>query len=135
MKINRNYKNLKLLRTYIGGSKEKELEIFMQVQNVGGECNWIEYRRILFPYLEDVLHTNFSRSVVSKILSYVFMIFAFFLGLTHFAIFSILVLLLSILFRVLFIYFKKKVKEAKLSYNLSFITIKKEIKNLTGLDI
>lgn len=135
MEINRNYENLKLLRTYTGGSKEKELEIFMQVQNVGGECDWIEYRRILFPYLEDVLHINFSRSIISKILSYIFMGFAFLLGLLHFAILSILILLLSILFRALFIYYKKKIKEAKLSYSMSVDIVKREIKNLTGLDI
>ena len=135
MEINRNYENLKLLRTYTGGSKEKELEIFMQVQNVGGECDWIEYRRILFQYLEDVLHINFSRSIISKILSYIFMGFAFLLGLLHFAILSILILLLSILFRALFIYYKKKIKEAKLSYSMSVDIVKREIKNLTGLDI
>ena len=135
MEINRNYKNLKLLRTYTGGSKEKELEIFMQVQNVGGECDWIEYRRILFPYLEDVLHINFSRSIVTKILSYTFMGFAFLLGLLHLAVLSILILSLSISFRALFVYYKKKIKEAKLSYNLSVVTIKREIKNLIDLDI
>jgi hypothetical protein len=135
MEINRNYENLKLLRTYTGGSKEKELEIFMQVQNVSGECDWIEYRRILFPYLEDVLHINFSRSVVTKKLSHIFMGFAFLLGLAHLAVLSILILLLSILFRILFAYFEKKIKEAKSSYNISVGIVKREIKNLTGLDI
>jgi hypothetical protein len=133
--INKDYKYLKFKRTYTGGSKEKELEIFKYVQNVDGECDWIEYRRILFPYLEDVMHVAFSRSLISKNLSFIFMGFSFFLGLFHSTVLSIIILLLSILCRVLFIFFKRKIKETLSSYNMSVNIVKTEIKILTGLDI
>ena len=135
--INRNYEYLKLKRTYIGGSKEKELEIFSQVQNIDGNgtCDWIEYRRILFPYFEDVMHINFSRSFASKRLAYALLGISFLLGFLHLTVFSVIVILFSVLLRVLNIFFEKKITETLSSYNISVPVIKREIKILTGLDM
>jgi hypothetical protein len=133
--IDRTYQYLKLKRTYLGGSKEKELEIFYHVQHDGAECDWIEYRRILFPYLEDELHVNFSRSIVSTRLSFIFLGFSFLLGLSHFIILSLITFSLALLFRFLIIFFKNKITENLCAYNMSSDIIKNEIKIISGFDI
>jgi len=135
--INENYKYLKFKRTYLGGSKEKELKIFMQVQNTDGNgtCDWIEYRRILFPYIEDVLHVNFSRSHASKKISFILLGVSFLLGLLHATALSVVVVILAIGFRALYTYFEHMISETQSSHNLSTGIVKKQIKNLTGLDI
>jgi hypothetical protein len=133
--INRNYESLKFKRTYVGGSKEKELQIFMQVQNINGECDWIEYRRILFPYLEDVMHVAFSRSFLTKRLSFILLGFSFLLGILHLPILSIITVILSILFRVSFIFFERTIRQTLSSYNLSIDIVKNEIKNLMGFEM
>jgi len=132
---NRNYEYLKFKRTYTGGSKAKELEIFDRVQNTNDCCDWIEYRRILFPYLEDMLHVNFSRSFIAKKLSFLFLGLSFLLGFFHVTILSIIVLLLAIIFRTLLFSFERKIRETQLSYNISVGIVKNEIKIMTGLDI
>jgi hypothetical protein len=133
--IDRNYEYLKLKRTYIGGSKEKELEIFNHVQHGGPECDWFEYRRILFPYLEDELHVNFSRSIMSKTLSFILLGISFLLGVSHLAILSLITVSLAILFRVLIKFFEKKITETLSSYNMSIDIVKNKIKIMSGLDI
>lgn len=132
---NREYENLKFKRTYLGGSKKKEFEIFKQVQNIGGECDWTEYKRILLPYLEDVAHVRFSRAYATKILSVIFLVTSLLFGIFHFTTLSIIIVLLSILFRSLFIIFDFKSKQALRSYDLSFYFLKNEIKKSTGLEI
>jgi len=132
---NRNYEYLKFKRTYTGGSKAKELEIFDRVQNTNDCCDWIEYRRILFPYLEDMLHVNFSRSFIAKRLSFLFLGLSFLLGFFHVTILSIIVLLLAIIFRISLFSFERKIRETQLSYNMSIGIVKNEIKIMTGLDI
>jgi len=132
---NRNYEYLKFKRTYTGGSKAKELEIFDRVQNTNDCCDWIEYRRILFPYLEDMLHVNFSRSFIAKKLSFLFLGLSFLLGFFHVTILSIIVLLLAIIFRISLFSFERKIRETQLSYNMSIGIVKNEIKIMTGLDI
>jgi hypothetical protein len=134
--VNRDYQYLKLKRTYIGGSKEKELEIFNHVQHGGAECDWIEYRRILFPYLEDELHVNFSRSVMCMILSFIFLGISFLFILLHLAVLSpIISFFLAMLFRILIIFFKNKITENLSAYNMSVDIIKSKIKIIYGLDI
>jgi len=132
---NRNYEYLKFKRTYAGGSKAKELEIFYQVQNTNDCCDWIEYRRILFPYLEDVLHINFSRSFVAKRLSFVFLGLSLLLGFLHLTILFIIVLLMATIFRTLLFSFERKIRETQLSYDMSVGIVKTQIRNMTGLDI
>ena len=133
--INRNYENLKIKRTYIGGSKEKELEIFMNVQNTNGECDWVEYRRILFPYLEDVMHVAFSRSFITKKLGFILLGFSFLLGLLHLPILSIIMIIFSILFRISFIFFERIIRDTLSSYNLSTDIVKNEIRNSMGFEM
>jgi len=61
--IIRNFEGKKYLRTYVGGSREKELETFLKVQGTkedNSECDWLEYRRIFTAYFNDVLHVLLS---------------------------------------------------------------------------
>jgi hypothetical protein len=134
--ISENYKYLKFKRTYLGGSKEKKLQIFMQVQNTDGNgtCDWLEYRRILFPYLADELHVNFSRSVVSKKLSFILLGISFLLILLHATALSIATIILAVGFNALHQYFEHRISETQSSHNLSITIIKKQMKNLFGLD-
>jgi hypothetical protein len=134
--INENYKYLKLKRTYLGGSKEKELEIFMHVQNTDGNgtCDWMEYRRILFPYIEDELHVNFSRSLTSKRLCFILLGISGFFGLLHITALFITTLILAIVFNALHQYFEHKISETQSSHNLSISIVKKQMKSLFGLD-
>lgn len=133
--IEREYESLKFKRTYSGGSKKKEFEIFKQVQNAGGNCDWIAYKRILFPYFEDVIHVTFSHAYIAKILSVVFIAFSLSLVLHHLVILSIITLLLSTFSRILFIIFERKTKQALMSYKLSYTVVKNEVKKTTGLEI
>jgi hypothetical protein len=133
--VHREYDNLKFKRTYVGGSKKKEFEIFKQVQNSGGDCDWIEYKRILLPYLEDVAHVTFSRSYIARILSVVFMALALIFAVFSFSVLSITCLSLSILSRFIFFSFERKTKQALMSYNISYDIVRNEIKKSTGLEI
>jgi hypothetical protein len=133
--IQREYDGLKLKRTYFGGSKKKEFEIFKKTQNAGGECDWIEYKRILFPYFEDILHVYFSRAFITKILSVVLLGISMFFCVAELHMVSFTILMFSIFSRILFINYERKTKQVLNSYNLSHDVVKNEIKNQTGLEI
>ena len=62
--INRTYDKFKLFRTYIGGSKKKELESFLATRggtDNGSEADWFEFRRLVIVQFEDILHVTCSR--------------------------------------------------------------------------
>jgi hypothetical protein len=69
--IRREFDNWKFTRTYIGGSKKRENEIFIEVQGTkedNSECNWLEYRRLFMQYCDDVLNIIVSwRDVLGKL--------------------------------------------------------------------
>jgi len=129
--IHRKFNGLKFKRTYIGGSKHRELEIFTEVQGTkedNSECNWLEYRRLLMTYCDDVLNIILSWKYVSGILRIVFA------GLTVLVSFmnptvSIFVLGVSAIFHFLHIYFKNKEMKRLSEYNFSLDTINQQ----TGL--
>ena len=69
----------KFRRTYIGGSKKKELEIFMKVQGTkedNSECDWLEYWRILKTYADDVIHVLNSWRTTCRNESYLMLLLA-----------------------------------------------------------
>ena len=48
----------KYFRTYIGGSKRNELHLFNKIQDVDNDfvnCDYVEYRRMLKIYTDDIL--------------------------------------------------------------------------------
>ncbi len=132
--VQREYDSLKLKRTYLGGSKRKELEIFKKTQT-SINFDWIEYRRILFPYFEDILHVYFSRAFITKILSVVLLGISMFLCVAELHMISFIILMFSIFFRILFINYERKTKQVLSSYNLFHDVVKNEIKNQTDLEI
>lgn len=83
MDINRNYEKLKMLRTYIGGSKKKELQVFLKSQGMSeGEVfnenkeyviDWFEFRRLVIAQFEDILCVNYSRRFYAEKLAYLFL--------------------------------------------------------------
>lgn len=132
MEIDRNYNYLKFRRTYIGNSKKNELKVFSEVQN---NLNWIEYRKILFQYFEDLLHVYFSCSYLSNIISFTLLgisIFSLTLGIlivTH------ITTMLAIMFQLLNYHFKYLIKKTFLSYNISNVIIKNQLNKTYGLNI
>jgi hypothetical protein len=132
--IQREFDSLKLKRTYLGGSKKRELKIFKETQT-SINFDWIEYRRILFPYFEDVMHVYFSRAFITKILSMVLLGISMFFCVAELHITSFAILIFSIFSRILFIIYERKTKQVLNSYNLSHDVVKNEIKNQTGLEI
>ena len=73
--VHREFNTLKFRRTFIGGSKQRELDIFLEAQGTkedNSECNWLEYRRLLMKYCDDILNVILSWRYVVGILRIVF---------------------------------------------------------------
>ena len=67
----------KFYRTYIGGSKKKELEAFLKVQGTkddNSECDWMEYSVLLQIHFEDILHVIQSWKIMTFRLSFILLI-------------------------------------------------------------
>jgi len=97
--IIRNFEGKKYWRTYIGGSKEKELKTFLEVQGTkedNSECDWLEYRRIFTTYFNDVLHVLLSwQDLVRKlsILTVVLIVLSFKIQILFFILIGVLIVL------------------------------------------
>ena len=98
--------NIKLTRTYIGGSKRTELDIFMRVQGVkedNSDCDWTEYGRIFRTYCQDRIHVLESRSNVTLLVSFIPLLIAYTLSLYRIGTLTSIIILVvgSILFLIL----------------------------------
>jgi len=135
--INRTFEGYKFNRTYIGGSKEKEQELFLKVQGTkedNSECDWYEYRRMLVHYFDDVLHTILSWKIIFSKISVGLIIFSILLSFFSLTI-SVISILLSLFFQVLFQIFKKREVEKLKEYDFCLTVVLGEIKEKTGLTI
>jgi hypothetical protein len=135
--INRTFENLKLKRTYIGGSKERELEIFLKVQGNSednSDCDWLEYHRILVQYFDDILHVVLSWKYVMKCLSYGLMFIALYMLFKNIHVFAV-IQLISSAFYISYLYFKNKEKKNLSNYNCSLDITLAEIKRQTGFEL
>ena len=114
--IDRTFLKYKFFRTFIGGgSKKHELEIFKKVQGSkedNSDCDWFEYRRIFIQYFDDLLNVIFSWKILLKNLSYIFAILPIFL-LSKSPLISIIIFLISIIFQILYLYLKNKIRKIK----------------------
>jgi len=129
--INRKFSGLKFKRTYIDGSKQRELDIFLKIQGTkedNSECNWLEYRRLLIEYYDDILNIILSWKYVSGILKIVFAGLAVLVSFVN-PITSLFILAMSAIFYFLHIYFKNKEMKRLFEYNFSLDTINQQ----TGL--
>jgi hypothetical protein len=129
--VYRKFSTLKFSRTYIGGSKKRELEMFLDVQGTkedNSECNWLEYRRLLMTYCDDILNIILSWKYISGILRIVFAGLAALVSLIN-PIYSIIILAVAAGFHFLYIYLKNKEMKRLSEYNFSLNTINQQ----TGL--
>ena len=122
--IDRTFLKYKFFRTFIGGgSKKHELEIFKKVQGSkedNSDCDWFEYRRIFIQYFDDLLNVIFSWKILLKNLSY--------------PLISIIIFLISIIFQILYLYLKNKIRKRLNDYNMCLTIILCEIKEQTGFE-
>ena len=135
--INRTFDGYKFNRTYIGGTKEREQELFIKVQGTkedNSECDWYEYRRMLVHYFDDILHTILSWKIIFNKISTGLIVFSIPLSFFSLTI-SVVFILLSFSFRILFQVFKKRETEKIKEYDFCLTVVLGEIKERTGLII
>jgi len=139
--IDRTFKDFKFKRTYIGGSKKREKEIFLEVQSdesKNRECDWVAYRNVNMQYFNDKLNVIFSWRYLFKNISYGFAIFT---GILFFFYFYYLLnskflwivgasFLISIICHLLYLWFLHKQEVELGNYNLALTIINGEIENL-----
>jgi len=133
--IHRKFNKLKFKRSYVGGSKERELEIFAEVQGTkedNSEVNWFEYRRVFTQYSDDILNIILSWKRLMTILSVVFLIFTGFVMFIS-PVVAIVSLLISAGFRLTAQYFKKREDKSLSMYDFSLNVILAAIKKESGL--
>ena len=124
----------KFRRTYIGGSKKKELEIFLKVQGTkedNSECDWLEYRRILKTYIEDVIHVLNSWRTVCRNESYL-MLFLAMLWM-KFPVISYSFIGVGVLLQIAYLILTKKQRNKLRAYSACQTIILYEIEKETGL--
>lgn len=126
----------KYRRTYIGGSKKKEDEIFLKVQGTkedNSDCDWIEYRRLLQIYKKDVFLVLSSWKQTLLYESYV-MLFIALLWMKY----STLVYIsigLGVLFQIAYLILKRKENKKIRQFNMCQTILLDEIRKTTGLDL
>ena len=126
----------KYRRTYAGGSKKKELELFLKVQGTKedhSDCDWLEYRRILFTYLKDVIIVLYSWKQYCLYESYLFLFLSIIFLKIQYALFILLGI--AIIFQILHFVFSKKEKEFLRAYDMSQTLLLSEIKKRLGFDL
>jgi hypothetical protein len=132
--IDRTFVKNKYRRTYIGGSKEKELNIFRQVQGTkedNSECDWLEYRRILTAYLDDVLNVIFSWKNLTQKISFVLLILS--MVLFKFPLIFPIILFLSITSMIIHLKLSAVEKKKLKDYDYCLDVTLNEIRKQTGL--
>jgi hypothetical protein len=126
----------KYRRTYIGGSKKKEDEIFLKVQGTkedNSDCDWIEYRRLLKTYKDDVLLVMGSWKQTLHYESYI-MLFMALLWMKY----STLVYVsigLGVLFQIAYLIIKNKENKKLRQFDMCITILHEEIKKVTGLNL
>jgi hypothetical protein len=126
----------KFRRTYIGGSKKKEIEIFLKVQGIendNSDCDWLEYRRLLKTYLDDVLLVLGSWKNSCSYESYVMLLVSV-MFMKYIVVFHVFIGL-GVLFQILRFIFKKKEKNKLATYSLCQTILLNEIRKATGMNL
>jgi hypothetical protein len=114
LNLDRSYDSLKLFRTYIGGSKKKELQLFQDTQD--SEIKWFEFRRLVITQFEDIIHVRYSWMIFTKRLSYLLLTLA--LVLLSFKILSLICVGLAIFSYCFSKYFESKVSTDVSNYGI-----------------
>jgi len=128
--MEKTFSKLKFFRTYIGGSKKSEFNIFQKVQGLDNNtnCDWLEYRRILNIYFNDILNVIFSWKYLFHKLSIVLLILTFLTF--NYLILSIVLIITSFIFRIIYEIFKfielRKIKNFNMCITIAASKIYKE---------
>jgi hypothetical protein len=133
--IHRTFDKMKFKRSYVGGSKQRELEIFAEVQGTkedNSEVNWLEYRRVFTQYSDDILNVILSWKRLMSKLSIGFLILTGVALLIN-PVLAIMTLLVSVACRLTVQYFKHRENKSMSMYNYSLNIILSAIKNEAGL--
>ena len=124
----------KFKRTYIGGSRERELEIFMRVQGSkedNSDCDWLEYRRVLKTYVDDVIHVLNSWRTTCRNESYV-MLFIAILYIKTPSLFYCSIGL-GVLLQITYLILSRRQRNKLIAYEVCQTIIQYEIEKETGL--
>jgi hypothetical protein len=123
---------LKFKRTYIGGTKINEDNLFNKVQGTNDDdCDLLTYKRILDEYFNDKLLINKSYRFTFKYLGYLFAIISLFLLLSNKE-FFLHILIISIVLQLLSLFFKKRYINESNMFNASKSLLNTEIQNKMG---
>jgi len=132
--INRTFSNYKFMRTYIGGSKKKELEMFSIVQddeNNNINCDWFKFKRMIIFYYDDFLNVILSWrnslnyfSILTILLSAI---------LFKYKLLSLVFLLVSIIFKIITYLLKRKLNRQIKLYDFSLTITLGEIYKISGI--
>jgi hypothetical protein len=134
--INRTFKENKYSRTYIGGSKQREAKIFTKVQGKAddnSECDWLEYRRILSQYYDDVLNVLLSWKTLTKYISLVVLVASILF--LHIHVIFFLMISLSIVVRTISYGLKLKIENILKNYNMCLNTTLDVIRKEIGFEL
>jgi hypothetical protein len=126
----------KFCRTYIGGSKKKEAEIFIKVQGTkedNSECDWLEYRKLLKTYLDDVILVLDSWRTTCRNESYVMLFIAMLYMKVPILFYGFIGL--GVLLQIAYLILNQKQKNKVKAYSVCQSIILHEIKKTTGLNL
>jgi len=123
---------MKLFRTYCGGSKNKEKEIFDKLnKTTNDDIDWKEYLEYQLFLANDELKVIYSRYLILeyiKIIIFIALLFFISFYFIHFIIWILLAIILILLTYFSLLY-KKKYKIAYFAHYISIEYIKSEIIN------
>jgi hypothetical protein len=131
--IYRKFNKLKFKRTYIGGSKKRELEIFASVQGTkedNSECDWFEYRRLLMNYCDDILNIIITWKTVSNVLRHAFLVLGILIAFTN-PTYAIVIAIISFVAHILYLSQTNKEMKTLAQYGFALDVINRE----TGVEL
>jgi hypothetical protein len=134
--INRTFEGKKYWRTYIGGSKEQELAIFLKVQGTkedNSECDWFEYRRILSEYINDNLHVLVSWKILTQKIGIILLISSILFLKLSIIFFTLIGL--SMVFMAIHVILKLRQDKKLSNYDVCLSITLDEIRKTTGLEL
>jgi len=136
--INRTFNKYKYFRTYIGGSKENEINLFFIAQDTKNDfknSNWLEYRKLLINYFDDYLNVIFSWKNLFQNLSYILIFFSIFTIIIHSLILSLSFVGVSIIFQFIYMIFRKHEKITLKQYEICLDIVLNKIKEINGFEM
>ena len=120
--INKTFMGTRYKRTYIGGSEQKELQIFLDVQ---ANYNWSEYKKILSTYFDDILHVLVSWKTLMKNLSFISLLSTLLFFETSSVFFTVFIS--SIIFQIVYIVLKHQELIKLKQYNMCLTIVLNEM--------